>query len=59
MFYENYRLALALIEERHKKAELKRQLVAQGADGWSQFVKRFQPKPAKQPSQKKGHYGLQ
>jgi hypothetical protein len=59
MFYTDYQLALATIEERIQKAELKRQLVAQGVDSWSQFVKRFQPQRAKQPSQEKGHYGLQ
>lgn len=58
MFYADYRLALAIMEEKHQKAELKRQLKAQGADTWSKIVKRFQPQTAKQLS-KKGHYGLQ
>jgi hypothetical protein len=58
MFYADYQLALATIKERHEKAELKRQLVAQGADTWSRVIKRFQA-AVKQPAQKEGHYGLQ
>jgi hypothetical protein len=59
MFYPDYQLALAIMEEKHQKAEIKRQLKANAQPSQFNLLRAFQARTAKQPSQKKGKYGLQ
>lgn len=59
MFYADYRLALATIKERHQKAELQRQLRANTTPTKFNLIRAFQTRFARQPSKKRGHYGLQ
>jgi hypothetical protein len=58
MFYADYRLALAIMEEKHQKAEIQRQLRANAKPSRFNLVRTFQAR-TRGSSQKKGHYGLQ
>jgi hypothetical protein len=59
MFYADYQLALAIMEEKHQKAEIKRQLRANAKPSRFNLLRAFQARTAKELSQKKGKYGLQ
>jgi hypothetical protein len=58
MFYADYHLALAIVEERLQKAERERQLRAAPPSSFN-LVRAFQARFTRQPSQKRGQYGLQ